>query len=141
MPKGNVPKKTRQRAIIEIMNDGTDSPTEIVKRLKDEYGIVTTRQTVYRDIASGVEPVTEEILDEYQASMIENIDSLAKVAHEQGLKGDSRAMTAFTQLMKTKTEVLKKIVEIQGELRDKERPIYEVRIGKFEKAEGDKKDE
>ena len=134
MPKGNVPTQTRHRAIIEIMNRGIESPTEIVKILERDYGIKTTRQTVYRDIASGVEPVTEEILDEYKSSMIGNIDSLSKVAYDHGIKGDTKSMDTYTRLVKTKAEVLKKIVEIQEALQKTEIPIYEIRIGKFEAA-------
>lgn len=134
MPKGNAPRKARQRAILEIMNRGITSPTEIVGLLSQEYGIKTTRQTVYRDIANGVEPVTEEILEDYKASMIENIDELGRVAYDQGLRGDVKAMNAYNQLMKTKAEILKKIVEIQADLESKERPIYTVKIGKFDEA-------
>jgi len=141
MPKGNVPTQTRQRAIIEIMNRGIDSPTEIVRILETDYGIKTTRQTVYRDISSGVEPVTEEILDEYKATMIGNIDALSKVAYDHGIKGDTKSMDTYTKLVKTKAEVLKKIVEIQESLQKTERPIYEIRIGKFEEAKKEKEED
>ena len=141
MPKGNVPTQTRQRAIIEIMNRGIDSPTEIVNILEKDYGIKTTRQTVYRDISSGVEPVTEEILDEYQATMIGNIDALSKVAYEHGIKGDTKSMDTYTKLVKTKAEVLKKIVEIQEALKQVERPIYEIRIGEFKEAKKEKEED
>jgi hypothetical protein len=140
MPKGNVPKQTRQKAILALMNKGITSPTEIVRKLDEEYGIITTRQTVHRDISEGVEPVTEEILDEHKASMIQNLDSLAEVAYTNGVRGDSKAMDTYTKLVKTKTEVLKQIVQIQDLLKKTERPIYQIRIGNFDKAkiEGDK---
>lgn len=66
--------------------------------------------------------------------MIENIDELGRVAYDQGLRGDVKEMNAYNQLMKTKAEILKKIVEIQADLESKERPIYTVKIGKFDEA-------
>ena len=135
MPKGNAPRLARQRAIRELMNKGITSATEIQNKLESDYGIKTTRQTIYRDIANGVEPVTEEIVEEHKASMIQNLLELERVAYKNGVKGDTKAMDTYTKLVKTRAEVLKKIVEIQAELNQTERPIYEVRIGDFKVAE------
>jgi len=141
MPKGNAPKKARQRAILELMNQGINSPTEIQARLKSDYGIDTTRQTIYRDIASGVEPVTESIVEEHKASMIKNLMELEEVAYNNGIKGDTKAMDTYTKLVKTRADILKKIVEIQAELNRTERPIYEVHIGEFKEAKKKDKEE
>lgn len=143
-----VPRKTRQKAILELMNQGITSPTEIVNRLKSDYDIKTTRQTVYRDISDGVEPITEDIVEEHKASMVSNLDELMQVAYNQGIKGNTTAMKTYGQLATTKTQILKKIVEIQDEIQRKERPIYKIQIGDFEEAtkkdkkeKGDDKDE
>jgi len=130
-----VPRKTRQKAILELMNQGITSPTEIVRRLKSDYDIDTTRQTVHRDISDGVEPVTEDIVEEHKASMIANLDELMKVAYERGTKGNDKAMKTYGQLAKVRADLLKKIVEVQEELQRQERPIYKIHIGDFEKAE------
>jgi len=116
------------------MNQGVDSPTEIVRRLESDYDIKTSRQTVYRDMADGVEPITEDIVEEHKASMLSNLDELMRVAYNQGIKGNTTSMKIYGQLATTKTKILKNIVEIQDEIQRKERPIYKVKIGEFKEA-------
>lgn len=135
-----VPRKTRQKAILDLMNQGITSPTEIVRRLKSDYDIDTTRQTVYRDISDGVEPVTEDILEEHKASMVANLDELMKTAYERGVRGNDKAMKTYGQLAKVKADVIKKIVDVQAELQRRERPIYKINIGDFKEAKKKKED-
>jgi hypothetical protein len=143
MPKSRVPTRTRRKAVLEIMNRGITSPTEIVKVLNLEYGIKTTRQTVHRDIADGIQPITEDIIEEHKESMLDNLDSLAKIAYNKGMRGDSTAMRTYSELIKTRATILQKIVEIQKELGRSERPIYKINIGEFPKIQenNDKKEE
>ena len=135
-----VPRKTRQKAILELMNQGVDSPTDIVRRLESDYDIKTTRQTVYRDISDGVEPVTEDIIEEHKASMVSNLDELMEVAYNQGVKGNTTAMKTYGQLVTTKAQVLKQIVAIQDEIQRKERPIHLIKIGDFKEAKKKEED-
>ena len=135
-----VPRKTRQKAILELMNQGVDSPTDIVRRLESDYDIKTTRQTVYRDISDGVEPVTENIVEEHKASMVSNLDELMEVAYNQGVKGNTTAMKTYGQLVTTKAQVLKQIVAIQDEIQRKERPIHLIKIGDFKEAKKKEED-
>ncbi len=138
-----VPRKTRHKAIIELMNQGITSPTEIVDRLKSDYDIKTSRQTIYRDMQDGVEPMTEDIVEEHKASMVSNLNELMRVAYKQGVKGNTTAMKTYGKLATTKTKIIKNIVEIQDEIKRKERPIYKIKIGDFEEAkkEEDKDEE
>jgi hypothetical protein len=116
------------------MNRGIDSPTEIVRLLELEYGITTTRQTVTRDISQGVQPITEEIIEEHKEKLIDNLDNLMRIAYEKGMRGDVTAMKTYGSLTETRVRVIAKIVEIQQTMVLKDRPVYEVRIGKFEEA-------
>jgi demethoxyubiquinone hydroxylase (CLK1/Coq7/Cat5 family) len=129
----------RQKAIIELMNRGIESPTEIVKLLESEYGIVTTRQTVTRDITQGVQPMTEEIIEEHKEKMLDNLDNLMRIAYDKGMRGDMTATKAYGGLSETRVRILAKIVEIQQAMNQQARPIYEIRIGDF--AEAKKKEE
>jgi len=138
MPKRNAPTKARQKAIVELMNKGITSPTEIVKMLEQDYGIKTSRQTVHRDIANGVQPITEEIIEEHKDTMLDNIDELLSIAYNKGMKGDTKSMDTYGKLLKVRVEVLKKIVEIQQEMNRADRKIYQVRIGEFPVATGKK---
>lgn len=135
-----VPRKTRQKAILELMNQGITSPTEIVRRLESDYDIQTTRQTVYRDISDGVEPITEDIIEDHKASMVDNLNELMSKAYDLGMKGNTTAMKTYGQLVTTKAQVLKKIVEIQDEIQRKERPIYKIQIGDFDEAKDENKE-
>lgn len=141
MKKSQMTTKARQRAIVEIMNKGITSPTEIVKILQSEYGIETTRQTVHRDIANGVQPITEEIIDDHKDTMLDNLDSLLEIAYNKGMRGDSAAMKVYGHLLQVRASVLQKIVEIQHEINKTERPIYVIRIGEFPEVEVPKKKE
>lgn len=143
MGVSNTPTRARQKAIVDIMNKGETSPTAIVKLLKEEYGIVTTRQTVHRDIADGVMPITEDVIEEHKDLMLDNIDELLKVAYDKGVRGDNKSMQTYGKLLKVRAEVLGKIVEIQQDMNRAERPIHKLSIGKFPKAEKkeSKKDE
>ena len=143
MGVSNTPTRARQKAIVDIMNKGETSPTAIVKLLKEEYGIVTTRQTVHRDIADGVMPITEDVIEEHKDLMLDNIDELLKVAYDKGVRGDNKSMQTYGKLLKVRAEVLGKIVEIQQDMNRAERPIHKISIGKFPKAEKkeSKKDE
>jgi hypothetical protein len=116
------------------MNKGIESPTEIVKLLESEYGLITTRQTVTRDIAEGVQPMTEEIIEEHKEKMLDNLDALMKKAYEKGSRGDVTAMKTYGGLAETRVRILAKIVEIQQAMNQQARPIYEIRIGDFPEA-------
>ena len=143
MGKSNTPTKARQRAIVDLMNQGVTSPTEIVTRLELDFGIVTTRQTVHRDIANGVQPITEDVIEEHKDIMLDNLDELLKVAYDKGVRGDNKSMQTYGKLLKVRADVLGKIVEIQQEMNRAERPIHKISIGSFPKAEKkeSKKDE
>lgn len=136
MPKGktNAPTKVRHRAIVDLMNRGVTSPTEIVKLLKEEYDIVTTRQTVHRDIVNGVIPITEEVIEEHKDIMLDNLDELLRVSYAKGVRGDNKSMQTYGKLIKVRAEVLGKIVEIQREMSRAERPIHQLIIGQFPEA-------
>lgn len=134
MAKRSCPTRTRQKAIIELMNKGITSPSRILESLEKEYGIITSRQTIHRDIASGVQPITEEIIETHRDSMLDNIDELLKVAYSKGMRGDAKSMDTYGRLVKVRVEVLKKIVEIQQEMKRAERPQYYVQIGDFPEA-------
>lgn len=140
MTKGKVPTRIRRKAVLDIMNKGITSPTEIVRVLALEYGIETTRQTVHRDIADGVQPITEDVIEDHKSSMLDNLDALLKVCHAKASRGDSNAMKTYAQLVKCRTEVLQKVVEIQREMNRAERPIYNIKIGDFPTVEKKKKD-
>jgi hypothetical protein len=140
MPKRDyVSTKARQKAIIDIMNKGITSPTEIVRLLDLEYGIKTTRQTVTRDIANGVQPITEEIIEEHKESMLDNLDSLLEVAYNKGIRGDTASMRVYGQLQETRVKILQKIVEIQQEMNRAERPHYHINIGDFPEVKQEEK--
>ena len=134
MGKSNTPTRARQRAVIDLMNRGVTSPTEIVKLLKEEYDIVTTRQTIHRDIANGVVPITEDVIEEHKDIMLDNLDELLKVAYDKGVRGDNKSMQTYGKLLKVRAEVLGKIVEIQQEMNRAERPVHLISIGKFPEA-------
>lgn len=129
--KAQMTTKVRRKAILELMNRGITSPTEIVKILEHEYGIETTRQTVYRDMQDGMETVTESIIEEHKVSMLDNMHSIMEVLYEKAMRGDTQSAGKYAQLQETKIKILKEIVVIQKELNRKERPIYEIQIGDF----------
>ena len=134
MGKSNTPTKARQRAIVDLMNKGITSPTEIVVMLKKVFDIETTRQTVHRDIANGVQPITEDVIEEHKDVMLDNLDELLKVAYDKGVRGDNKSMQTYGKLIKIRAEVLAKIVEIQQEMNRAERPVHLISIGKFPEA-------
>ena len=131
MGKISIPAKARQRAIIEIMERGIESPTEIVRILESDYGIKTTRQTVYRDIANGVQPINNDTIEEHKINMLDQIDEMAEVMRKKALAGNTQAANTFAKMQETKVRVLARIVEIQAEMNRRERPIYNVVIGDF----------
>jgi hypothetical protein len=137
--KPQMTTKVRRKAILELINRGISSPVEIVRLLDSEYGIKTTRQTVYRDMQDGIETVTENIIEEHKVSMLDNMNSLLEVLYGKAMRGDTAAAGKYAQMQETKIKILKEIVVIQKELNRKERPIYEIRIGDFPVVK-DKKD-
>lgn len=138
--KAQMVTKARRKAILELMNKGITSPTEIVKQLESEYGIETSRQTVYRDIEDGMDVITEDIIEEHRVSMLDNMHSIMEVLYSKAMRGDTQAASKYAQLQETKIKILKEIVAIQKELNKKERPIYEIKIGDFPTVEIEEED-
>lgn len=134
MKKTQASTKSRQRAVLDLMNKGITSPTKIVKMLKEEYGIETSRNTVHRDISSGITPMTEKIIEEHRDTMLDNLDELLRISYNKGVRGDNQSSITYGKLLKTRAEVLQKIVEIQQEMRRAERPLHFLSIGEFPEA-------
>lgn len=135
----------RHKAIVEIMSKyDTISPTKIVEYLKTDYGIETTRQTVTDDLKKDLETLTADELKNRKTGILSSIDELTQAAKEIALnmtedaKVRLSAMTAYSNLVKTHAEVLKKFEQASIALKAGERPVYNILIGKPSKADLEK---
>lgn len=134
MKKTENSQQIRWKAIIEIMKKyNTSSPIEIVKYLESDFGIKTVRQTVYRDLKQDLEGLTEQETDGIKSQMLEEIDVLINIAYLKGKSADKdalQAMRVYTKLFKTKADIINKFHEFKLKMKEQDRPIYNVLIGK-----------
>lgn len=133
-------QKTRKKAIQEILKSGINSPTRIVEVLDEEYGIITTRQTVYRDLANIEDTITEERLNEEKETVTSSFDAILKVMKSKALAGNTQAAKAYAQIEETKVKIMAKIADIQTALNQKDRPIHKITIGDFPQLKEEKDD-
>lgn len=127
--------KTRRKAVKEILKRGINSPTRIVEVLDEEYGIETTRQTIYRDLAEIEDTITEEKLENEKEAVTKSFDAILDVMKSKALAGNTQAAKAYAQIEETKVKIMAKIADIQVTLERKDRPIHKITIGEFPKAE------
>lgn len=127
----------RLRAIASIIEKyGTTSPTEILNLLKEEHGIITTRQTVTADLKKDLDALDDTELKNQKTTILSTIKELAEIAEKisKNPNEDSRvrltAMNTYSQMVKTQAEVLKKLQEAKVELSQAERPVHHIHIGR-----------
>jgi CRISPR/Cas system type I-B associated protein Csh2 (Cas7 group RAMP superfamily) len=126
--------KTRWKAITEIIaKRGTVSATEIVDYLKADYGIIVTRQTVTADLKKDLEALTNEDVDKIKSGILSQLDELIQIAYNRSKSGERdslKAMDVYNKLIKTKADIVNSFEKMRMELVEKERPIYNIVIGK-----------
>ena len=127
-------QQIRWKAIVEIMSKyNTSNPADIADYLKSEYGIDTTRQTVHRDLQKDLESLTEKEIEGIKSKMLAEIDDLISIAYNRATTGDRdslKAMSVYNKLIKTKAEIINKFHEFKLKLKEEDRPIINVVIGK-----------
>lgn len=128
------PMKARRKIIKEILDKGINSPTRIVEILEEEYGVKTTRQTVYRDLAAIEDTITPEKLDNEKEAVTKSFDKILDVMKSKALAGNTQAAKAYAQIEDTKVKIMARIADIQVTLDKKNRPIHKIVIGEFPEA-------
>lgn len=134
-------QKMRWKAITEIIAKyGTTSPTEICNYLKSEYAIETTRQTVTTDLKNDLENMNFEDFKNIKSKMLGEIEELIQLTYARAKSGNKDALKAaevYNRLFKTKAEVVKRFEEMKLDMVKKDRPIYNIIIGKPKEVETD----
>ena len=125
--------KLRWKAITAIIAKyGTTSPGEIVRYLKNDYGIKVTRQTVTTDLKRDLDSLTNEDMESVRTGILSQLDELVLIAYNRSKSGDKsalKAMDTYNRLIKTKADIVNSFEKMRLEMMEKERPIYNVIIG------------
>lgn len=125
--------KIRWKAITTIVaKHGTTSPGEIVRYLKNDFGITVTRQTVMTDLKRDLEALTNEDMDSVRTGILSQLDELIQIAFNRSKSGDKtslKAMDTYNRLIKTKADIVNSFERMRLDMIEKERPIFNVVIG------------
>lgn len=125
--------KVRWRAIIDIISKyGSVSPTEIVRYLKQEYGIDVSRQTVINDLKKDLDNLTTDDLQSIKTGILNQLDELIQIAYSKAKSDDVKslsAMNTYNKLIKTKADIVNSFEKMRLEMLEKDRPQYNIIIG------------
>ncbi|RLI66535.1 MAG: hypothetical protein DRO67_00965 [Candidatus Asgardarchaeum californiense] len=118
-----------------IQKYDTISASELVKYLESDYGIKTTRQTVTRDLKTDIDQYIDINEDAVKDSILGELNKIINVAYSNAMDGNMQAANTYNNLIKTKTEIIAKFQRMKLDLKEKERPIYKIFIGKPEEVD------
>ena len=139
-----VEQNTRWRAEAELIaKHGTLSARKLAELLKIEYGIVVSHVTVLKDLEYELDSLTEPEIEGKKSHILDSIEELSKIAYKIATGDeDARirlsAMETYRKLMESRGNILTKFEEAKIKLKDKEKPIYNVFIGKPKEADLEK---
>jgi hypothetical protein len=132
-----VTQESRWRAELEIIKELGRMPStrEMQKLLLDKKGMTVHHSTISEDFKRDLESLTKTEYNNQKGgilSMLNNLITIANDIAENGTDDKIRldAMKTISKLDKTKTDVLVKFRKAQIEIDKKERPIFNVFIGK-----------
>lgn len=133
--------KIRWKAITDIIAKyGTTSPSEIVRYLKEDFGIEVTRQTVTTDLKRDLDQLTNNDMQTIKSGILSQLDELIQIAYNKSKSGDKQALKAmdtYNKLIKTKADIVNSFEKMRLEMMEKERPIYNVIIGEPKEVDVD----
>jgi len=135
--------KTRMLKEAEILAENPSiSDADMVKELK-KYGIVTTRQTVWSDRKKNLESMTMDDIKKTKSAMLREITELIDIAYQKAKSGGSdwsKALDKYNKLVNTKAKIVAAFEQNKLAQQEKDRPIFQVTIGKQKEYKTDGKD-
>lgn len=130
-------QENRWRAELEIIKELGRMPStrEMQKLLLEKKNMDVHHSTISDDFKRDLESLTKVEYDNQKGGILSMLEKLISIANDIATNGtDDKirldAMKTISKLDKTKTDVLIKFRKAQIEIDQKERPIYNVFIGK-----------
>lgn len=114
---------------------GNPSPAKITKLIQEELGLYLSKQAIIRILKKDlgkwkdVRPAMNEDIKDI-ISQLNTIKSIIK-DNDATASARTRAANAYSNLMKTKLAWEKQIADVALRQAEVERPIYELRMGKY----------
>jgi hypothetical protein len=132
-----VTQENRWRAELDIIKELGRMPStrEMQKLLLEKKSMTVHHSTISEDFKKDLESLTKIEYDNQKGGILFMLDNLITIANNIAKDGtDDKirldAMKTISKLDKTKTDVLIKFRKAQIEIDKKDRPIYNVFIGK-----------
>jgi uncharacterized protein YqeY len=88
---------------------------------------------VTADLKKDLEALTNEDVDKIKSGILSQLDELIQIAYNRSKSGERdslKAMDVYNKLIKTKADIVNSFEKMRMELVEKERPIYNIVIGK-----------
>lgn len=124
------------KRIDEVANrDGNPSATKVGKLITEELGYTLSKQAIFRLLKKDLsrykdvrEKTDIDILD-----IVKQLNIVKSILDDTTATASSRtrAANAYSNLMKTKLAFKKQLSEVALKQAEVERPIYELRLGKY----------
>jgi hypothetical protein len=132
--KGNAQVRYRAEAAL-IAKYGSMSTRQLADKLYEEYGLKVSHGQVSLDLKQDIESLSEKEIDEKKSSLLKELEDTIEAAKNISRTDENnntrlKAMDTYNKLIQTQAKILAEFEKIKMQLQEKERPIYNISIGK-----------